>query len=245
MSNSAHCRNCNTPLLGSYCHICGQKELNFQRPFYSLMVEALRETLDVDGRLARTLGTLIVKPGVLTQSYLAGRRQQYTPPLRLYLVVSLLFFLIIAWLARRGFLFEVNANTTDEVRVLSEQLPQMMFIFLPAFALLLKLLHPKYYYFDHLIHALHLHTAAYIALVMMLPLERVAEESRILLAAQLSLFGYMILYLIISQRRVYAGRWLTTIAKTGCLFFAYTALLGILLELASSVEAAGGIRSLW
>ncbi len=216
-----------------------------QRPFYSLAVESLRETFDIDGRLARTLGTLFVKPGALTKSYLAGRRQQYTPPLRLYLVVSLLFFLIVAWLAQQGFLFEVNASTSDEVRVLAEQLPRMMFVCLPVFALLLKLLYHNYYYFEHLIHALHLHTAAYITLMLILPFEHPAEESRILVAAQVGVFGYMMLYLVVSQRRVYAGSWFSTMAKTGALFFAYTMLLGSLLELASGLEAAGGIEILW
>ena len=245
MSTSGTCKNCKTQLLASYCHNCGQKEQDLQRPFYSLVVDSLRETFDVDGRLARTLGILFVKPGALTESYLAGRRQQYTPPLRLYLVVSLLFFLIVASLAQQGFLFEVTASTSDEVRVLAEQLPRMMFICLPVFALLLKLLYRSYYYFEHLIHALHLHTAAYITLMLILPFERTADESRILVAAQVCVFAYMILYLVVSQRRVYAGNWFSVIAKTGVLFFVYTMLLGSLLELASALEAVGGIKALW
>ena len=141
--------------------------------------------------------------------------------------------------------FEVNANTTDEIRVLSEQLPRMMFVCLPIFALLLKLLYRRYYYFDHLIHALHLHTAAYLALALMLPFERLAEESWLLLAIQLIVFGYMILYLTVSQRQVYQTLWLITLAKTAALFFAYTMVLGVLIEAASHLESAGGIEGLW
>ena len=36
---------------------------------------------------------LFARPGALTREYLAGHRQRYTPPLRLYLVFSVLFFL--------------------------------------------------------------------------------------------------------------------------------------------------------
>ena len=244
MPTTAQCKNCNTAMLGPFCHNCGQRDLNLRRSLAALVVDPLRETFDVDGRLARTLATLIFTPGVLTQSYLDGRRQYFTPPVRLYLVVSLLFFLLVAWLARQGIFFEVNANTTDEVRVLSEQLPRMMFACLPLFALLLKVLYARFYYFDHLIHALHLHTAAYIALAVMLPFERLAEENRLLLVTQILAFGYMILYLAVSQRRVYGSAWLVTIAKTAVLFFAYSMVLGMLIEMASALEAAGGIEGL-
>ena len=245
MPTPAHCKNCDTPLLGAFCHQCGQRNVDLQRSLASLIADPLREAFDVDGRLARSLITLIGKPGVLTRSYIEGRRQYFTPPLRLYLVVSLLFFLLVAWLARQGIFFEVNANTTDEIRVLSEQLPRMMFVCLPIFALLLKLLYRRYYYFDHLIHALHLHTAAYLALALMLPFERLAEESWLLLAIQLIVFGYMILYLTVSQRQVYQTLWLITLAKTAALFFAYTMVLGVLIEAASHLESAGGIEGLW
>ena len=244
MPITENCKNCDTPMQGSFCHNCGQKRVDFQRPLTSLIAEPLRDTFDVDGRLARTLVTLITRPGVLTQSYLAGRRQYFTPPLRLYLVVSLLFFILVAWLARQGIFFEVTANTTDEIQVLSEQLPKMMFLCLPLFALLLKLLYFQHYYFDHLVHALHLHTAAYLALAVMLPFERLAEESLLLLATQLFAFGYMVIYLLISQRSVYQSGWTITLAKTAAIFFAYSILLGVLIETASSLEAAGGISNL-
>ncbi|MBV8405773.1 MAG: DUF3667 domain-containing protein, partial [Gammaproteobacteria bacterium] len=40
-----------------------------------------------------TLGALLLRPGYLTREFLAGRRARYLPPVRLYLVISLLFFL--------------------------------------------------------------------------------------------------------------------------------------------------------
>jgi Protein of unknown function (DUF3667) len=38
------------------------------------------------------------KPGCLTSEFLAGRRMKYLPPFRLYLVLSLPFFLIVTLL---------------------------------------------------------------------------------------------------------------------------------------------------
>ena len=86
------CRNCDAPLTHSYCAECGQKDLNLERPVWHLLGEVLRETFELDGRTARTIKTLFANPGVLTSEFLAGRRRHFTPPLRLYLVISIGFF---------------------------------------------------------------------------------------------------------------------------------------------------------
>jgi len=52
--------------------------------------------LSLDSKLLRTLRPLISRPGFLTKAYLAGKRVRYVNPLRLYLVCSLAFFLMIA-----------------------------------------------------------------------------------------------------------------------------------------------------
>jgi hypothetical protein len=47
----------------------------------------------VDGRIARTLWALVRRPGELTVAYMRGERLPYVPPLRLFLLVNVLFFL--------------------------------------------------------------------------------------------------------------------------------------------------------
>lgn len=47
----------------------------------------------IEGRLPLTLKQLFLHPGALTVDYLEGRRQRYISPLRLYLSISVLFFL--------------------------------------------------------------------------------------------------------------------------------------------------------
>ncbi|NQT61394.1 MAG: DUF3667 domain-containing protein [Candidatus Marinimicrobia bacterium] len=53
----------------------------------------MEELLDVDSRVLRTLRLLFTKPGFLTTEYVKGRRVRYLPPVRIYLVASVLFFL--------------------------------------------------------------------------------------------------------------------------------------------------------
>jgi hypothetical protein len=59
-----------------------------------LVHEVLEGLTHSDSRLWRTLVCLWFKPGKLTQEFVAGRRAAYLPPFRLYLIVSLAFFLL-------------------------------------------------------------------------------------------------------------------------------------------------------
>jgi Protein of unknown function (DUF3667) len=61
-----------------------------------LVGEAFAEFSGWDGKLATTLKLLIVRPGQLTIDFLEGRRARYITPLRLYLSVSLIYFLLSA-----------------------------------------------------------------------------------------------------------------------------------------------------
>jgi hypothetical protein len=88
------CENCGAPVRGRYCSACGQR---LEPPVHSLWHFTRVATEDLthaDSRLWATLTALLFKPGRLTREFLAGRRARYLPPVRLYLVLSVLFFLI-------------------------------------------------------------------------------------------------------------------------------------------------------
>jgi len=90
----APCANCATPLLGPWCHACGQSGEDFHRSIVRLMAEVVEGLLHADGRLWRTLPGLMFRPGRLTRAYLEGHRAPQIPPLRLFLVVLLTVFLV-------------------------------------------------------------------------------------------------------------------------------------------------------
>lgn len=60
----------------------------------ALTHDVLHELTNLDSRVWRTLVTLFLVPGKLTNEFTAGRRTMYLPPFRLYLVLSLVFFLL-------------------------------------------------------------------------------------------------------------------------------------------------------
>ncbi len=89
---SATCRNCDAPLTGPYCAQCGQHAHSSARSLGALLHDAWHVITHVDGRFWSTLWLLLVRPGQLTLEYFAERRARYVPPVRLYLVISIVFF---------------------------------------------------------------------------------------------------------------------------------------------------------
>ena len=86
------CANCGAPLAGAYCASCGQ-EAHEVRSFLAWTKEALSELLSLDGRTMRTVRDLL-KPGLLSEDWAAGRRARHLTPLRVFLLGSLAFLSI-------------------------------------------------------------------------------------------------------------------------------------------------------
>ena len=90
------CLNCGTALTGPFCAECGQRDIPPYPSARELVVDAFSEVSGWDGRFATTLRALIRRPGLLTREFLEGRRARYISPVRLYLVSSLVYFLLAA-----------------------------------------------------------------------------------------------------------------------------------------------------
>ncbi|MCH8334502.1 MAG: DUF3667 domain-containing protein [Proteobacteria bacterium] len=122
------CLNCGTKLDGQYCGNCGQRATSRLISVWELLRDAVGDLLELDSRLWRTLVPLVIRPGQLTRDYLEGRRARVMPPFRMYLVLSILFFLVAFFDPREelGILFEPqapaatdseeNANNADAIR---------------------------------------------------------------------------------------------------------------------------------
>jgi hypothetical protein len=90
------CANCEAPLAGQYCAVCGQRARTRMITLWQLLREVSEVLTTLDSRLWRTLTTLLFRPGRLTADYLKGRRARYAPPLRLFLGASIVFFFAVA-----------------------------------------------------------------------------------------------------------------------------------------------------
>ncbi|MFM8353744.1 MAG: DUF3667 domain-containing protein, partial [Gammaproteobacteria bacterium] len=94
--STENCRNCGEVLTGQHCAYCGQRASVAVLSLTALARDLAGDLFNWDARIWRTLRPLAFRPGFLTLEYLQGRRARYTPPLRLYLVLSLLFFLVVS-----------------------------------------------------------------------------------------------------------------------------------------------------
>ena len=95
------CPNCHTERYGKFCHQCGQNDKDPRRATLPLMGEWLAETLELDGRVSQTFKTLILQPGMLSVAFSKNQRASFVSPLRLYFLVSLLFFFVMSVTSER------------------------------------------------------------------------------------------------------------------------------------------------
>lgn len=104
------CPNCETPLVGAYCHGCGQKA-HLHDKLKHLVEEFAEGIAHFDGRLWRTLPLLALKPGQLSRAWMAGKRVRYVAPLHLFLFAVFLLFLIPNFTDRH--LFDFGETSAD------------------------------------------------------------------------------------------------------------------------------------
>src|SRR5215475_6074259 len=89
------CPNCTKPMIGAYCAVCGQERDTHRRSILGLIKVLFEDIASFDSRIMRTGWALVAHPGELASAFREGRTQRYLPALRLYLFVSLIFFLVL------------------------------------------------------------------------------------------------------------------------------------------------------
>lgn len=88
-----NCENCQTALQGPYCHECGQHGHNPLKSFRHAIEDVFESFWHVDGRIFRTLRDLLL-PWRIINNYLGGQRVRYIPPLRIFVILSLVTFFV-------------------------------------------------------------------------------------------------------------------------------------------------------
>jgi hypothetical protein len=306
------CLNCGTPTPDRFCPHCGQEATRTTASIQHLAHEFISDTFGYDSKLAHTLVPLVMRPGLLTNEYLRGRRAPYLSPFRLYVFLSLVFFLVFAWrdtpknlfkqTAKEttaaqtgmgksvanssqkatsappefddgkitiGFSDKENASETIDLNALPKtvaeyeaqqrdpknlkpdsprrqffikrvimvkemglaafaerffnNLPKMMFLLLPIFALLLKFIYwrSRRLYIEHLLFALHCHAFVFLALTVM-ELAQNEVVSGILVI-------WMLVYLFWAMRVVYRQGIPKTLLKFSILSIVYFTILGFMM----------------
>ena len=303
------CPNCGAAVTGKYCSGCGQRHGDVRASFTRIIRDVLEDQLSLNATVPRTFAALLFLPGRLTRDYMALRIARYVPPVRLYLITSVLFFLALSLVSdinrtdfmkdlagdsaslavmdsiraelqkssaidstlsgRRYGVFAASVDSTwassvqvnlgnerlnrlvrDRLKQLGhlplreafatvvqgflQQIPKVMFLMLPVYALLLKVLYArrKRYFVEHFIFALHVHAFMFAIFLLNVILRDVPVVGLLLLL-------WIPLYSLLAMKTVYGQGWFKTGIKWLALGNAYLVVLsfGVLLGLTLAVLA--------
>ncbi len=87
------CLNCRTPLVGSFCHGCGQ-HAHIHRTIMAIFHDILHGVFHFEGKMWSTVPRLFWNPGDLTRRYIHGERAKFVSPLALFLFSVFLMFAV-------------------------------------------------------------------------------------------------------------------------------------------------------
>lgn len=107
--------------------------------------------------------------------------------------------------------------------------PSALFLLVPVFALLLRVLYPRsrWGYLEHLVVALYSHCYLLVTLGLTFALVMLTDVSGVFGVPIVLLWAWAPVYLFLMQRKVYGQHWLATAAKFVVIGFAYQFLIGL------------------
>lgn len=89
------CLNCGHIVEEHFCPHCGQENIVVKEDAFHMVSHAIADYFHFEHKFFGTLRPLLLKPGQLTKEYVAGKRVSFIHPIRLYIFVSIVFFLFI------------------------------------------------------------------------------------------------------------------------------------------------------
>lgn len=90
------CLNCRHVVEQKFCPNCGQENTDTRKTFHHLFFHFFEDLTHYENAFWRTIKNLLFKPSALTKEYLSGKRLSYLAPVRLYIFISFITFLMIA-----------------------------------------------------------------------------------------------------------------------------------------------------
>jgi hypothetical protein len=103
------CLNCRHVVEKNFCPNCGQENTDTRKTFHHLFVHFFEDLTHYENAFWKTIRHLLFKPATLTKEYLSGKRLSYLAPVRLYIFISFITFLLVAM-----FPSKISSNIDDE-----------------------------------------------------------------------------------------------------------------------------------
>lgn len=90
-----NCLNCGHHVEETYCPHCGQENIELKEDAWHMITHAIADYFHFEHKFFGTIKPLLFKPGKLTVEYVAGKRASFLHPIKLYIFVSIVAFIIL------------------------------------------------------------------------------------------------------------------------------------------------------
>ena len=118
IKKSEKCLNCEESLSGeNFCPNCGQLNNERKPNVFELFFEMMSNLFAFDSKFYRSVGPLLFKPGSLSVAFIDGKRQQFMLPIRMFIVITILFLTVNSFSNRSDF---IEINTTQNSSAASD-----------------------------------------------------------------------------------------------------------------------------
>lgn len=98
------CPNCGASRTGAFCGHCGQNSRDYNTSLWTVLKNAITELFELDGRVVRSIRSIVFHPGQLSLEFADNRRADFVNPFRLFMFTTILWF----------FLFGVTLPSPDD-----------------------------------------------------------------------------------------------------------------------------------
>ena len=118
MPKLTHCLNCQHDLEDHdvFCSHCGQKTHDGRSPLLGILKDFIADQLNLDGKLWRSIRSLLI-PGRLTTAYFAGHRKSQINPFKLFFIIAILSFALLSFFAQNP----IGKNDLNELNWFANQ----------------------------------------------------------------------------------------------------------------------------
>jgi len=118
---------------------------------------------------------------------------------------------------------KLKSNPQGFLEAMLDYMPQMMFLLLPLFALLLQCVYlfAPFHYLQHLVFALHYHAFLYLQFLLVEGVQYLVPKAGALV------YLWMLAYLPLALRRSYGSGWGGAIGRSLCLYLGYALLINL------------------